>query len=159
MSICSSLRGSYPRLPFLLRPFPDLGVRIADARLRERIPVNADAPFPEPSQASGDRRMIGATRLANPMAARYIESMRRFKWIEWNLQKIAAHGLFAEEVEAAFDRVYQLDERRDGSFRILTEVPSGRRIWVIRRYDRDDEQVPDVFGEVDEVSVFVITAY
>jgi hypothetical protein len=42
---------------------------------------------------------------------------------------------------------------------MLAEVPSGRRIWVIWRYDRDDEQVPDVFGEVDEVSVFVITAY
>jgi len=32
-------------------------------------------------------------------------------------------------------------------------------IWVIWRYDREDEQVPDVFGEVDEASVFVITAY
>ena len=93
------------------------------------------------------------------MAAGYIESMRRFKWIELNLQKIAAHGLSAEEVEAAFDRVYQLDERRDGSFRMFAEVPSGRRIWVIWRYDREDEQVPDVFGEVDEASVFVITAY
>ena len=99
------------------------------------------------------------TRLAGPVAAGYIESMRRFKWIEWNLQKIAAHGLSAEEVEAAFDRVYQLDERRDGSFRMFAEVPSGRRIWVIWRYDREDEQVPDVFGEVDEASVFVITAY
>ncbi|MGO8899553.1 MAG: hypothetical protein ACLQU5_14585 [Isosphaeraceae bacterium] len=42
---------------------------------------------------------------------------------------------------------------------MLAEVPSGRRIWVIWRYDREDEQVPDVFGEVDEASVFVITAY
>ena len=30
--------------------------------------------------------------------------MRRFKWIEWNLQKIHAHGLSADEVEAAFDQ-------------------------------------------------------
>ena len=52
------------------------------------------------------------------MAAGYIELMKRFKWIEWNLQKIVAHGLSAEEVEAAFERVYQLDERRDGSFRM-----------------------------------------
>jgi hypothetical protein len=44
--------------------------------------------------------------------------MKRFKWIEWNLQKIVAHGLSAEEVEAAFERVYQFDERRDGSFRM-----------------------------------------
>ncbi len=58
-----------------------------------------------------------------------------------------------------FERVYQLDGRRDGSFRMFAEVPSGRRIWVIWRYDREDEQVPDVFGEVDEASVFVITAY
>jgi hypothetical protein len=42
--------------------------------------------------------------------------MRRFKWIEWNLRKIDAHGLSAEEVEAAFDNVYNLQERRDGSF-------------------------------------------
>jgi len=30
---------------------------------------------------------------------------------------------------------------------------------VIWRYDRDDEQVPDVFGEVVESPIFVITAY
>jgi hypothetical protein len=54
--------------------------------------------------------------------------MRRFKWIEWNLQKIAAHGLGADEVEAAFDHVYQLDERRDGSFQMYAQVPSGRRV-------------------------------
>ena len=90
------------------------------------------------------------------MATRYIDLMRRFKWIEWNLQKIAAHGL---SVEAAFDRVYKLDERRDGSFRMFAEVPSGRRIWVIWRYDREDESVPDIFGEVEDSPIFVITAY
>jgi hypothetical protein len=36
--------------------------------------------------------------------------MRRFKWIEWNLQKIADHGLSADEVEAAFDRVARIEE-------------------------------------------------
>ena len=41
--------------------------------------------------------------------------MRRFKWIEWNLQKIDAHGLSSEEVEAAFDRVFPLEERKDDS--------------------------------------------
>jgi hypothetical protein len=93
------------------------------------------------------------------MAARYDQLMRRFKWIEWNLQKIAAHGLSAEEVEAAFNRVYRLEERRDGSFRMFAEMPSGRRIWVIWRYDREDEQVPDVFGEIEVAPVFVVTAY
>ena len=37
--------------------------------------------------------------------------MRQFKWIEWNLQKIDAHGLSADEVEAAFDSVFSLQER------------------------------------------------
>jgi len=30
---------------------------------------------------------------------------------------------------------------------------------VIWRYDREDEQVPDGFGEVEEPPIFVITAY
>ena len=61
--------------------------------------------------------------------------MRRFTWIEWNLRKIDAHALSADEVEAAFDRVFGLQKRRDGSFQMFAEVPSGRRIWVIWRYD------------------------
>ena len=63
--------------------------------------------------------------------------MRSFKWIEWNLQKIAAHGLGPDEVERAF----------------------GRRIWVIWRYDREQGDVPDVFGDIPDVPIFVITAY
>lgn len=85
--------------------------------------------------------------------------MRRFKWIEWNLQKIDAHALSAAEVEAAFDRVLQVQTRRDGSYQMLAEVPSGRPIWVIWRYDRDDDEIPDVFGELGEPAIFVITAY
>jgi hypothetical protein len=85
--------------------------------------------------------------------------MRQFKWIEWNLQKIAAHNLSAEEVEAAFDRVLQLQERKDGSFQMFAQTPSGRRIWVIWRDDREDDEIPDVFGESGDVPIFVITAY
>ena len=85
--------------------------------------------------------------------------MRRFKWIEWNLLKIDAHGLSAGEVEAAFDRVYALRERRDGSFEMFAQTPSGRRIWVIWRLDRDDSEAPDIFGELEDLPVFVITAY
>ena len=85
--------------------------------------------------------------------------MRRFKWIEWNLEKVDAHGLAAEEVEAAFDRVFSLQDRRDGSFRMFAETPSGRRIWVIWRYDREQDEIPDVFGELGDVPIFVITAY
>ena len=85
--------------------------------------------------------------------------MRQFKWIEWNLRKIAAHSLSAEEVEVAFDQVYKLTERKDGSFEMYAATPSGRRIWVIWRYDREDDEIPDVFGELGEASIFVITAY
>ena len=59
--------------------------------------------------------------------------MRRFKWIEWNLQKIDAHGLSADEVEGAFDRVFKLQERKDGSYQMFAATPSGRRIRVIWR--------------------------
>jgi len=85
--------------------------------------------------------------------------MRQFKWIEWNLQKIEAHALTAEEVEAAFGRVYSLEERNDGSYQMFAETPRGRRIWVIWRYDREEEEIPDVFGELGELPIFVITAY
>ncbi len=85
--------------------------------------------------------------------------MRRFKWIEWNLVKIDAHSLSAAEVEAAFDRVLSLRERRDGSLEMFAATPAGRRIWVIWRYDREDDEVPDVFGEMGDLPIFVITAY
>ena len=65
----------------------------------------------------------------------------------------------SEEVEAAFDRVFSLQERSDGSFEMFAQTPSGRRIWVIWRYDREDDEIPDVFGELGEVPIFVITAY
>ena len=62
--------------------------------------------------------------------------MRRFKWIEWNVQKIEAHGLSPTEVEASFDRVLSLRERRDGSFEMYAATGAGRRIWVIRSKTR-----------------------
>jgi hypothetical protein len=47
----------------------------------------------------------------------------------------------------------------DGSYQMFAEIPSGRRIWVIWRYDREDDEIPDVFGEVGGAPIFVITAY
>jgi hypothetical protein len=85
--------------------------------------------------------------------------MRRFRWIEWNLKKIEAHALSSDEVEAAFDRILSLQERNDGSFKMYAETPSGRSIWVIWRYDREDDGFPDVFGELEEPPIFVITAF
>jgi hypothetical protein len=84
--------------------------------------------------------------------------MRRFKWIEWNLHKIDAHGLSPAEVEAAFDRVLVLRERRDGSFEMYAATLAGRRIWIIWRYDREDD-VPDILDDIEDAPIFVITAY
>ena len=67
--------------------------------------------------------------------------------------------LSAAEVEAAFNRVFSLHERRDGSFEMFAETPGGRRIWVIWRYDQEEDEVPDVFGDLGERLIFVITAY
>jgi len=85
--------------------------------------------------------------------------MRQFKWIEWNLQKIDAHALSVQEVEAAFENSFSQEERKDGSFKMFAVTPSGRKIWVIWRYDRDDDEIPDIFGELEEERIFVITAY
>ena len=85
--------------------------------------------------------------------------MRHFKWIEWNLEKIEAHNLSADDIEASFDRVFHIEERKDGSYQMYAERPSGRRIWVIWRYDREDDEIPDVFGDLSEPPIFIITAY
>ncbi len=95
----------------------------------------------------------------NPLEHGKGMDMRRFKWIEWNVEKIEAHALSVEEVEAAFDRVITLKQRNDGSYQMLAETPSGRQIWVIWRFDREDDEIPDIFGEVDNPPIFVITAY
>ena len=42
---------------------------------------------------------------------------------------------------------------------MFAETPSGRRIWVICRYDREDDEISDIFDELGEVPIFVITAY
>ena len=85
--------------------------------------------------------------------------MRTFKWIEWNIDKIDAHSLTVADVEASFDRVYSLQERRDGSFQMGAETPSGRRIWVIWRYDRQQGDQFDVIDDLVPQLIFVITAY
>lgn len=84
--------------------------------------------------------------------------MRRFKWIEWNLQKIDAHALSSEEVEAAFDQVLTLRKRRDDSYEMYAQTPGGRRIWIIWRYDREDD-ASDILDDLDDPVIFVITAY
>jgi hypothetical protein len=68
--------------------------------------------------------------------------MRHFKWIDRNLETIEARALSSDEIEAAFDRVYSLEEHPDGSYRMLAETPSGRRVWIVWRYDREDDRKP-----------------
>ena len=62
-------------------------------------------------------------------------------------------------LKAAFDRVFSMNERDDGSFEMFAQTPSGRRIWVIWRYDREDDDFPNLFETFGEVPIFVITAY
>lgn len=85
--------------------------------------------------------------------------MRRFTWIDWNIDKIDAHALSPADVETAFDRVFSVRQRRDGSFQMSAETASGRRIWVIWRYDREEADGTDVFDDLDPPGIFVITAY
>jgi hypothetical protein len=42
---------------------------------------------------------------------------------------------------------------------MLAEVPAGRRIWVVWRYDREPNELPDVLGDVEDPAIFVVTAY
>jgi hypothetical protein len=81
----------------------------------------------------------------------------RFKWIEWNLDKITAHRLTYQDVEHAFEHRHgPHQERRDDSYETIGTTPSGRVILIVWR---DDEEF-DSLGEtgVTEV-VFVITAF
>src|SRR5437867_4458339 len=76
-----------------------------------------------PRPALGPQRVAPGTRSHShrPTTGR----MRQFKWIEWNLQKIDAHALSAEKVEAAFDHVFSLEERKDSSYQMFAQTPSG----------------------------------
>ena len=85
--------------------------------------------------------------------------MRQFKWIDWNLQKISAHGLSRDEVEAAFGRVLYSTARKDGSFQMTAMTPAGRVIDIAWRYDRSGVSGFDYDAAIDEPEIFVITAY
>lgn len=61
-------------------------------------------------------------------------------------------------MEASFDRVCSLQERDDGSFKMLAETPAGRCIWVIWRYGLEEDAIPDILGDQED-AIFVITAY
>ena len=56
-------------------------------------------------------------------------------------------------------RLRRRERRKDGSYQMFAATPSGRWIWVIWRYDREDDEIPDIVGKVGEVPIFVIAAY
>jgi hypothetical protein len=81
----------------------------------------------------------------------------RFRWIDWNRDKIANHGLSPEEVEFAWRRsLGQLRKRSGGTFENIGRIPSGRQILIAWKWD----EVLDAWA-LEGVSrvVFVITAY
>ena len=83
--------------------------------------------------------------------------MAQFRWIEWNLDKVAAHSLTYEDVEHAFEhRLGPHQERRDGSYETIGTTPSGRVILIVWRYDEEFDSLEDT-GTTDVV--FVITAF
>lgn len=64
--------------------------------------------------------------------------MVRFKWDDWSLGRIAAHGLSYEEVEYAFEHRIGLHlERDDGSYETRGRTPSARDILIVWRYDEE----------------------
>ena len=83
--------------------------------------------------------------------------MTRFKWTEWSLEKVAAHGILPDEIEYAFDRrIGPHQERADGYCETIGTIPSGRAILIVWRPDRVYDALEAVaVGE----GVFVITAY
>jgi len=81
----------------------------------------------------------------------------RFRWIEWNLDKIAAHGLTFEDVEHAFEHhVGPHQERSDGAYETIGVTPSGRAIVIVWRYDEEFDPLEE---EGTAEVVFVITAF
>ena len=79
--------------------------------------------------------------------------MVEFVWIEFNLQKIDAHALAAEEVEHAWHGRLDLTKATHpdhGPYTVSRgECPSGRKITIVWRWNEG----------IDEQEVFVITAY
>ena len=79
--------------------------------------------------------------------------MVKFKWIEWNLRKIAAHHLSTREVEFAWHHRYGDDEYDHAEhgryYESYGPCPSGRVIKIVWRWDT---------AGIVEV-VFVVTAF
>jgi len=81
----------------------------------------------------------------------------RFRWIDWNRDKIARHGLSTDEVEFAWRRsLGEHRSQRGGSFESIGRILSGRMIRIAWRWN----EILDAWA-VDGATrvVFVITAF
>ena len=83
--------------------------------------------------------------------------MNDFKWIEWNREKIDAHGLTEHDVEYAYAHALDVEPGdREDSYETIGRTPSGRMIRIIWCYDREwDPSDP----WTDQPPIFVVTAY
>lgn len=88
------------------------------------------------------------------MGRRRIERIR-FRWIEWNRDKIARHGLSTDEVEFAWHRGMTVPRGGD-SFITRGRTPSGRKIKIIWK---PHEQFEALEPNLTVDAVFVITAF
>lgn len=79
----------------------------------------------------------------------------RFKWIDWNREHIARHGVKeseAEEVVLSPDSVHHA--RRDATVVTRGRTAAGRRLIVVWR----EEDATDVLADLESL-VFIIAAY
>jgi hypothetical protein len=88
------------------------------------------------------------------MSRRRIEPVR-FRWIDWNRDKVLAHGLTTDDVEFAWHRGMTVPRGRD-SFITRGRTPSGRKIKIIWKPHEQFEAL-ELHQTTD--AVFVITAY
>jgi len=76
--------------------------------------------------------------------------MSEFLWIDWNLNKIDAHGLSADEVEFAWHNRRDIGRENDPvhgpSRESIGACPSGRAITIVWRYNQVGD---DQFGVCD----------
>ena len=82
----------------------------------------------------------------------------RFKWIEWNLAKVASHGITAAEAEEVIRGNPDVAVGHSGAFVARGRTAAGRYLEVVFVWDEALE-AEDAIGTPAEAVVFVITAY
>jgi hypothetical protein len=81
----------------------------------------------------------------------------RFKWIEWNVEKLAAHRISPTEAEEVLRSDPDVAIGHSGAFVAEGQTKSGRYLEVVFVWDEPSEV--DAIELPGEAVVFVITAY